>query len=221
MNDQTIFQFNKHLSQEEAALLDTLTTPARIQAFLDQTLYPSESFNRNPLRVLREKSAHCLDGAIFAASIMRRNGEPPLILDLLPVPGADDDHVLTIFMRNCRFGALAKSNYTGLRMREPVYHSIRELVMSYFEDFFNIDGEKTLRSYTRWIDLRRYDRYEWMWSDAGVDAIEKRLYGLKHQPLIDQRMAAILSQVDPISLKAGMMVANPGGLYQPKRDQSA
>jgi hypothetical protein len=221
MSDQTIDNFNSRLSIEEATILDSLDTPARIQAFLDGTRYPSESFNRNPLRVLREKNAHCLDGAIFAAALLRRNGEPPLIVDLLPTPGADDDHVLTIFKRHDRFGALAKSNFTGLRMREPVYRSIRELVMSYFEDFFNVDGVKTLRAYTRWIDLRVYDHFDWMWSDTGVDFIEQRLYSLKRLPLIDQRAASFLAPVDKISYQAGMMVANPEGLYQPKRDHPA
>lgn len=221
MNNESVLKFNRLLTKEETNLLDNLNTPARIQAFLDEVMYPSEDTNRNPLRVLRDKTGHCLDGALFAAAVLRRNGELPIILDLLPDAGKDDDHVLTIYKRNNRFGALAKSNYTGLRLREPIYRSLRELVMSYFEQFFNVDGEKTLRAYTRPIDLRAYDQYEWMWSDIGVDLIEKRFYNLKRISVIDQKMASSLTSVDKISYQAGMMIANPAGLYQPDRDRRA
>ena len=111
---------------------------------------------------------HCLDGALFAAYALSRLGDPPLVVDLLQEPGLDDDHVLAIFRRNGRLGALAKSNFTGLRYREPVYASVRELAMSYFEDYFNVNGVRTLRGYTAPIDLRRFDRLNWLWDDAGL-----------------------------------------------------
>ena len=53
--------------------------------------------------------------------------------------------MLAIYKRNGRYGAVAKSNYVGLRSREPVYTSIRELIMSYFKDFYNLDGLFSLR----------------------------------------------------------------------------
>ena len=114
-----------------------MTTPRKIQDFLDTVAYEPEYFNRSPLRVLRERRGHCLDGAIFAAAALRRLGHPPLVLDLIPEPLMDDDHVLAVFRKNDAFGAVAKSNFTGLRYREPVFRTLRELIMSYFEDYFN------------------------------------------------------------------------------------
>ena len=144
-------------------------------------------------------------------------GHEPLILDMFPEPGLDDDHVLAIFKINGRFGALAKSNFVTLRYREPVYHNLRELVMSYFDGFFNVDGVRTLRSYTRPLRLAAYDQNGWMWSDAGADAIEKRLLQLYRYPLLTPEMAANLVKVDPLTYKAGTLATNPAGLYQPKK----
>src|SRR5512141_1033501 len=123
-----------------------LPAPEAIQRFLDETPYSSEGRYRCPRSVLRDRRAHCLDGALLAAWALRRLGDPPLIVDLRAV--RDDDHVITIFRRRGRIGAIAKSNVVGLRFREPVYRSLRELVMSYFELYYNTDGEKTLRSYS-------------------------------------------------------------------------
>ena len=134
-----------HLSPEQEETLAALTSPERIQAYLDSLQYPSGPENRCPGRVMAEEKAHCLDGALFAAFALRRLGHPPLIVDLLPEPGTDDDHVLAIFRCGKGLGALAKSNFTGLRLREPVYRSLRELVMSYFDFYFNVEGVKTLR----------------------------------------------------------------------------
>ncbi len=207
--------FDDHLNQTERDLLDTLKTPAQIQAYLDGIPYSAENTNRCPLNVIRDRLAHCLDGALFAAAALRRIGYPPLILDMLPEPGMDDDHVLAIFKQEGRYGAAAKSNFVGLRFREAVYTSPRELVLSYFADFFNVDAHKTLRAYSRIINLSAYDRSGWMWQDSGADLIERRLLALKRIPIITPSMAARLSPVDPLSYKAGMLVANPDGLYQP------
>ncbi len=149
------------LTHEEAALLARLTTPRRIQDFLDGITYEPDYFNRCPLRVIRERRGHCYDGALFAAAALRRLGHPPLVIDLKQEPLVDDDHMLAVFRHNGAFGALAKSNFTGLRYREPVYRTLRELVMSYFDDFFNTLGRRTLRGYTRLLDLTPYDRVAW------------------------------------------------------------
>lgn len=136
------------LSLENKTIFESLRTPFQIQAFLDSIPYSPEDANRCPRRVLEDRQAHCLDGGLFAAAALRRLGFKPVIIDMLPTPGRDDDHVLAIFKQNGVLGAIAKSNYVGLRYREPVYRSTRELVMSYFEAFFNSLGEKTLRAYT-------------------------------------------------------------------------
>ncbi|NMC78250.1 MAG: hypothetical protein GYA59_02710 [Chloroflexi bacterium] len=208
--------FEALLDPAERQLVASLDSPARIQAFLDETPYSAEDANRCPLRVLRERKAHCLDGGLFAAATLRRLGFPPLIVDLLPEPGLDDDHVLAIYRLSGRYGAVAKSNFSGLRFREPVYRNLRELVMSYFEDFFNQQGQRTMRGYTRPVNLAAYDRLDWMTRDSGADAIEKRLYRLKCIPVLTLEMAAALHPLDALSFQAGMLGTNPAGLYRPK-----
>jgi hypothetical protein len=205
-----------HLNTDQRDFLRGLDTPHKIQAYLDTTAYSPEYANRCPLKVLVDHQAHCLDGALFGAAALRRIGYPPLLVDMFPDPGMDDDHVLAIFRQNERWGAVAKSNFVGLRFREPVYHSLRELVMSYFEQFFNIDGVKTLRTYTRPLNLDRFDRLGWEYSDTGADAIEQALLARPRITLVTPEMAARLQKVDELTYKAGLMVANRDGLYKPK-----
>ena len=208
--------FKVRLTSEQRSAWQSLTSPASIQAFLDSIPYSAEDANRSPLRVLQERQAHCLDGGLFAAAALRQLGHPPLIVDLLPDPGTDDDHVLAIFRRNGCFGAVAKSNFAGLRYREPIYRSLRNLVMSYFEAYFNVRMEKTLRSYTVPLDLTTYDPMEWLANDAAADAIEKRLPQLRRTNLLTPAMIAELSPVDRRSYEAGMLGTNVDGLYKLK-----
>lgn len=205
-----------YLNEEGLQLLHSLDHPNKIQAFLDSIPYSAEDRNRCPLNVLDDRQAHCLDGALFAAAALRRLGDPPLLVDMYPDPGMDDDHVLAIFRRHGRLGAIAKSNFVGLRYREPVYRSLRELVMSYFDDFFNINGVKTLRYYTRPLKLSAFDRLDWLVSDVGADAIERRLLQLRRIPLMSPEAAANLAPVDALSYKAGMLNVDYAGLYKPK-----
>ena len=141
--------FNSLLTPDERTLLDGLTTPFRIQQFLDTVQYPSDDRNRSVLNVLRERKAHCLDGGLFGAAALRWLGYPALIVDLLPEPNTDDDHILAIYRVDGHWGAVAKSNFVGLKFREPIHRNLRELVLSYFNDYFNTEGQKTLRGYTR------------------------------------------------------------------------
>ena len=204
------------LDEKQGALLVSLNSPVKIQAFLDATPYSASDENRCPLRVIQDRLAHCLDGGLFAAAALHRLGYPSLIIDLLPEPKLDDDHVLAVFnFRGC-YGAVAKSNFSGLRFREPVFRSLRELVMSYFEDFFNVDGLKTLRGYTRPLHLASYNRMDWEVNDRAADKIEKRLKKLHLIPVLADGMAGELSPADPLSYQAGMLGTNPAGLYKPK-----
>jgi hypothetical protein len=206
-----------YLTPEQRATWLSLDSPAQIQAFLDAIPYSAEDANRSPLQVLQDRQAHCLDGALFAAAALRRLGRPPIIVDLLPEPGLDDDHVLAIFKRDGFYGALAKSNFTGLRYREPIHRTFRELVLSYFEDFFNVNGVKTLRAYTAAINLATYDRLGWMTRSAGADAIEKRLKELKRIPLLPDYLARDLLPMDERAYRAGMLGVNVAGVYKPPR----
>jgi hypothetical protein len=209
-----IEEFLRRASPEVRQTFLGINTPLKIQEYLDSIPYISEVRDRSPLAVMSDRQCHCLDGAILAALALRQAGLPALIMDLAPEPGADDDHVLALFQVGGCYGALAKSNFSGLRYREPIYRSLRELAMSYFEDFFNSKGEKTLRSITRSLNLASFDRYAWGWSDAGVARISKRLYGLKPIPLITAEQAARLAAVDTRSYTAGMYGTDPAGLYK-------
>jgi hypothetical protein len=207
-------RFDSSLTHAEQVLMEGLDSPFRIQGFLDTLTYPSESFNRSPLRVLRDCRAHCLDGGLLAAMLMRRLGYPPLVVDILPEPDLDDDHILVVYQINGCWGAVAKSNYVGLRYREPVYRSLRELVMSYFDVFFNVDGVRTLRSYTRPINLKKFDGLDWEVNDFAADRIEQYLKCLKPTHLLTAEQVAALTVLDPISQKAGLLMANPEGLFK-------
>ena len=205
--------FTQLLTPKQRRLVNSLTSPASIQAFLDATPYSDEDRYRCPLSVLRDRKAHCFDGAVFAAAMLRRLGHPPLIVDLLP-NARDDDHMLALFRVDGLLGAVAKSNFSGLRYREPIFRSLRELVLSYFEDYFNAAGEKTLRAYTVSLDLARFDRQRWLTDDAAMDLIAEALDHIRKVPLLTPRMTARLRPVDPLALKAGLLGSNPDGLFK-------
>lgn len=208
-------EFETLLLPSELQQFQGLTSPPAIQNYLDSIPYIGEELNRSPLRVMRDEQCHCLDGGILAALALRKIGFKPLLMDLVPEPDTDDDHVLAIFRQKSGFGAVAKSNFVGLRYHEPVYRTLRELAMSYFEGFYNINGLKTLRGYSRLLDLSRFDRFDWATRESGVDKITEVLYSRKPVPLIAQETAGHLSPVDRRSYEAGMLGTNYDGLYKP------
>ncbi|MBK8479572.1 MAG: hypothetical protein IPL40_00100 [Proteobacteria bacterium] len=208
--------FDAALTAAERRLMAGLTSPPAIQAWLETLRYSPDSFYRCPLRVLRERTAHCFDGALFAAAALRRLGHKPLLLDLM-ANGRDDEHLLALFREGRCWGALAKSNTTGLRYRDPVYRSVRELAMSYFAQYFNVEREKTLRGYTGPLDLRAFDRYRWLTDDAAADRISTRTEQLRLIVLVDEQQARGLPLIDERSYDAGLLGANLQALYQPKR----
>src|SRR5438128_10313556 len=125
-----------------------LNTPAKVQHLLDAIPYNVEADGdtfRSPRRVLRDRTANCIEGAVLAAAALRVQGHPPLIMDLTAV--RDEDHVIAVFRRRGLWGAVGTSKFTGLRYREPVYRTLRELAMSYFEHYYNLAGERTLRGH--------------------------------------------------------------------------
>jgi hypothetical protein len=204
-----------YLNPQQRELWSGLTSPEKIQAYLDGIPYSADDINRCPLRVLQDRKAHCYDGAFLAAAALRRIGYPPIVVDMMPEPDRDDDHLLAVFKRNGLFGALAKSNFVGLRYREAIHRSLRELVLSYFEDYFNVEGEKTLRAYSSPLNLAAFDGLGWEWRDEGVNAIEERLWKLRQFELFPPEVAEGLSPVDPRSLAGGMYGSDPEGLFKP------
>lgn len=187
----------------ELRKLRSLRTPAGIQKLMDAMPYHLADTAWSPRRVLREQSAHCLEGAIFAAAALRVIGFPPLIVDL--EAQHDTDHVIAVYRIDGHWGALAKSNYSGCRYREPVYRTLRELAMSYFEDYFNLRGERTLRTFSRPVNLKRFDPLDWMTTEKPVWFIPEHLLDISHERLITPQMASRLVRVDARSKAAGLL----------------
>jgi hypothetical protein len=144
-----------------------------------------------------------MEGALFAAAALRMMGQPPLLLDFEAV--RDDDHVLAIFRRFGHWGALAKSNFAGLRFREPVYRTLRELAMSYFEHYFNLRKEKTLRNYSRPVNLKRFDSIHWMTAEGDIWEVPEYLCEIRHTPLLPARLVPRLRRVDDRLFAAGLL----------------
>jgi hypothetical protein len=209
--------FEQALAEAEPQTLARLATPEKIQAFLDDIPYSTDPIYRCPLRVLRERVAHCFDGAMFAAAMLRRIGYPPLVLEMTS-NGRDDVHLLALYKRDDHWGALAKSNFVGLRFREPVYRNLRELVMSYFEQYYNLEREKTLRGYTIPLNLKAYDKIEWMTQDEPMDLIADRLDEVRRFSLLTQSMVDGLQPVDERTYRAGLIGAAEAGLFKPDQE---
>jgi hypothetical protein len=191
------------LTRSELRQLRALKTPVGIQKFLDDLPYNLRYTARSPGRVLHDRTASCLEGGIFAAAALRVLGFPPLIFDL--EAEQDTDHVLAIFKVHGHWGAVAKSNFTGCRYREPVYRTLRELAMSYFNIYFNLRGERTLRRYSRPVNLARFDRLNWMTTDESVWFIAEHLCEIPHTPLLRSTITKTLTRVDPRTIKGEMV----------------
>ena len=206
--------FEKALNNQELKTMSKLNSPNKIQAFLDAIPYSSESIYRCPLQVLRDRVANCFDGALFAAAALRQIGFPPLILDMIP-DSRDDDHVLALYKQDGHWGAIAKSNFVGLRFREPIHRNLRELVLSYFDQYYNIKREKTLRGYTLPLNLKTFDKFDWMVSDKSMERIAQRLDEIRRFFFLTPKMIAGLSTVDERLYKAGLQGTNEAGLFKP------
>jgi hypothetical protein len=192
------------LTAREVTALRRLGTPERVQRFLDEIPYNLEEDGdtaRSPRRVLRDRTAQCFEGALFAAAALRVAGRPPLIVDLESV--RDDDHVLAVYREQGRWGAVAISKFAGLRFREPVYRTLRELVMSYFEHYYNDAGEKTLRAFSRPVDLARFDRIAWMTTEQDLWPIAEHLVKVSHTPLLSPSYASRRHYMDRRLYEAG------------------
>ena len=190
------------LSPQDLRTLRALKTPAKIQRFIDALTYQYADTAWSPRRVLRERKGHCLEGALLAAAALRIQGHPPLLMDLESV--RDDDHVLAVYRENGLWGSIAKSNFAGLRFRAPIYRSPRELALSYFENYYNLRGERTLRAYSGPVSLTRLDSQHWMTSEEDLWCVPELLIAARHYPLLPDKVARALPRLDPRSFAAGM-----------------
>jgi len=187
-----------------------LRSPFAIQRFLDDLVYNKEKGGetaRSPRRVLETREAHCFEGALLAAAALRRLGYPPLVVQLRST-SRDDDHVLALFRKRrsagC-WGAVAKSNYSGLRFRSPVYRSLRELVMSYFEAYYNLEGEKSLRAFGRPVDLARFDRRGWETAEESLWDVSAYLATRRFTPILTRAQVRALTPMDRRLYDAGLV----------------
>ena len=190
------------LTRREVRFLRSLSPPWRIQKCLDGFDYDVHGKHcRSPRRAIREGTVQCMDGALFAAAALRVQGRPPLILDLEAVQ--DDDHVIAVFRERTGWGAIARSNYSGLRFREPIWPTIRTLVLSYFESYFNLRRQKTLRRHSRPRSLARFDRIGWMTSEEDLWEIPHWLETIRHRRLLPSSREKALGPVDRRMFEAG------------------
>lgn len=195
------------LNKTEQAIFGRLSTPQKIQDFLEKLPVNFEEKGEtcySPRLVLRYRKAHCLEGAVFAAAALQTHGYQPLILDLRATK-KDQDHVIAVFRQNGRWGAISKTNHAVLRYREPVYRDIRELVMSYFHEYFLDNGQKTLRSYSDPLDLSRFDNKHWMTAEKEVWYIDHYLDKVRHHPVLRKAMIKNLRRADAIEIQAGKL----------------
>jgi hypothetical protein len=190
------------LSPKDLRTLRSLNTPAKIQKFIDAIPYDYADTARSPRRVLRERAGHCMEGALLAAAALRVNGYPALLMDLEAV--RDDDHVVALYREHGLWGGIAKSNYAGLRFRAPIYRTLRELALSYFEHYYNLRGERTLRAYSAAVKLSRFDSQHWMTSEEDVWCVAEYLVEARHYPLFPNKVASKLPRLDRRSYEAGM-----------------
>ena len=188
---------------KELRKLRSLKDPHGIQKFLDAMPYHLADTAWSPRKVLAENTSHCLEGAIFAAAALRANGFPPLIIDL--EAEHDTDHVIAVYQIDGLWGAVAKSNYTGCRYREPVYRSLRELALSYFNIYFNLRRERTLRRFSQPVNLSRFDKQNWMTTDKPIWFIVYYLLEIPHTPLFPARVAKRLHRVDDRTFRAEVL----------------
>jgi hypothetical protein len=211
-------QFESALPARTRRTIARIRSPYQLQEFLLGIPYNAEARNRSPLNVILDKQAHCLDGGFLAALLLWKLGYPPLVVDLLPAPGTDDDHVLAVFRVAGHWGAVAKSNFLQLAFREPVYRSLRELVMSYFEHYFNLERQKTLRAYTRPMDLSHCREPGWACDEAAANRLYARFYRRRPIPLLGPRAAGNLNPINPRKFKAELLDTDIHWVYGARQE---
>lgn len=203
------------LARRQFDSLERLGTPQRIQAFLNRIPANHELGGETLLsarEVLRQRRAHCLEGALVAACALWIHGRPPLLVHL-DCDASDYPHCLAVYRRGRFWGAISKTNGAVLRFRDPVYRTLRELALSYFHEYCDRRGRHTLRSYSRVFDLRCVDTDLWVTPAKACWDLHERLVALRHYPLVSARQARELSRRDPFESRLARIVQYP----KPKR----
>jgi hypothetical protein len=199
------------LTRKEFALLKRLDSPQKIQAFLNAVPINHEADGETVLavrEVLGQRRAHCIEGAFLAAAALWANGEPPLVMHL-DCDNSDFPHVITLFRRSRYWGAISKTNGLPLRFRDPVYRSLREVALSYFHEYFDKRGRKTLRSYTAAFDMRKIDPALWVTGGNTCWEAHDRLAALRHYDLVSASQLKQLTRRDLFEMKMAKNVEYP------------
>jgi hypothetical protein len=196
------------LTKKEEKILRPLSTPIKIQDFLDSLPMNFEKkgeTHMSPRRALRARKAHCVEGALIAAAALWLHGEEPLIMDLTSKKH-DDDHFVALYKRNGHWGAISKTNHATIRFRDPVYRTLRELALSYFHEWFmNTNGEKTLVSYSRPLNMKKLGT-SWITSEKELWEIDGIIDALPHYPVVPKGNARFIRTADKMELKAGRFI---------------
>ncbi len=201
-----------HWTARERRILSALPTPAHIQAFLDELEYDPKGGAKSPRAVLRSGSAQCYSGALFAAAALREIGHAPRIMWMDAV--SDDGHCIAVYERGGMWGSVAKSNFTTLRSREPVYPYFA-LGLSYFDGFYNIFGKRTMRAFTEPIDLERFESRGWRFSNGRLLYIDRAIDDAPRAWKLPRRRVKDVSPVSEQLREAGLLGSRPEGLWRP------
>ena len=198
------------LTQEEYTKLSRLTTPIKIQDFLDAIPFNFEKkgdTHMSPRRVLREDKSHCIEGALVAATALWIHGESPLIMNISARFGKGDvDHVIALYKRGGYYGAISKTNHSTIRFRDPIYRTPRELALSYFHEWFmNETGEKTLECYSKPLDLTRFGT-KWITIENDLWEVADALSVLPHYQIVPKGNLRYVRKADQMELKAGELI---------------
>jgi hypothetical protein len=192
------------LSPSERKVLAKLSTPRKIQGYLDTLPINFETGKEtymSPRRLMRNKTAHCFEGALLAAAALAYHGKKPLLLDLVTI-ARDEDHVVALFVENGLWGAISKTNHPILRYRDPVYKSVRELAMSYFHEYIMDDGTKSLRRFSKEFDLSRYSPPKWVTAEKDLFWLVDALDGSRHFDVAPNTAIRKLRKASKLEVKA-------------------
>jgi hypothetical protein len=200
-------------NNSELKIFKKLNTPFKIQHYINELKYNPHSSAASPRVVLERGSAHCFEGALLAAALLEFHGHRPMLVDLIAFN--DDDHVITPYKMNGYWGAISKTNTTTAGMRLPFYKTIRELVMSYFDFYFNTKGEYSLLKYSKPISLNRLNHFEWRTSQKDLITMGYKLNDFPHINILSKKELQKIPKAPNKVVKATFYKSNPKGLYQP------
>ncbi|HEV7424293.1 MAG TPA: hypothetical protein VGO21_03830 [Candidatus Paceibacterota bacterium] len=193
-----------YFTKKEKALLKKLNTPAKVQNFLNEIPFNFEKRGetlKSPLFTLQARNAHCFEGALLGAYILSLHGFPPIVLHL-ETTKEDYDHVIAPFKIRGLWGALSKTNHAVLRYRDAIYKNIRELAMSYFHEYFLDNGKKTLRRYSKPLNLNTL-KSNWIIESGDLWHIDKQLDKIKHYTIMPKSNIKKLRKADKVEIESG------------------